>query len=178
MAATGPRVRPATPADLPAVMAIYDEQVLHATSTFELVPPGRGPWEARLASTEPGDHVLVAELAGADAGAASGVLGYAYSTAYRGRPAYRHTRETSVYVDPAAQGRGVGRSLYDELVARLRADGMHTAVAAIALPNPASVALHLACGFERVGVMREVGRKMGRWIDVEWWQVELAGGPA
>jgi len=160
-------VRPATSADLPAVKAIYDVQVRDGVATFDLEPPPLAYWETRLASTEPGDRVLVADEDGL-------VLGYAYSSAYRPRPAYRHTRETSVYVDPSALGRGLGRALYDELLARLRADGMRTAVAVVALPNPGSRALHRACGFESVGVLREVGFKHDRWIDTEWWQLALA----
>ncbi len=101
------------------------------------------------------------------------MVGYAYSSSYRPRPAYRHTRETSVYLDPAAQGQGLGRRLYDDLLAGLRADGVHQVVALIALPNPASQALHRACGFTSAGVLREVGHKFGRWIDTEWWQLTL-----
>lgn len=159
-------VRSATSADLPAVKAIYDEQVAGGISTFDLEPPPLAYWEHRLASTEVGDHFLVAED--------GDVVGYAYSSSYRPRPAYRHTRETSVYLHPAAQGRGVGRSLYDELLRRMRADGVRTALAVVALPNPGSQGLHRACGFEPLGVMREVGHKFDRWIDTEWWQLSLA----
>ena len=75
-----------------------------------------------------------------------------------------------MYATPEAQGRGVGRALYDDLLARLSADGMHLAVAGVAQPNLASDGLHRACGFEEVGVMREVGFKQERFIDVKWWQ--------
>ncbi|WP_244928673.1 GNAT family N-acetyltransferase [Nocardioides sp. W7] len=160
-------VRPATPADLPAIKAIYDVQVADGISTFDLDPPGLDYWAARLASTEAGDHLLVVEDGGP-------VLGYAYSSSYRPRPAYRHTRETSVYLDQSALGRGLGRALYDELLRLVRADGMRTVVAVVALPNPGSRALHRACGFEPVGLLREVGFKHDRWIDTEWWQLALA----
>ena len=159
-------VRDATEVDLADVAAIYDEQVRTGISTFDLEPPGRGYWEHRLASTEPGDHFLVVEHDG-------GVVGYAYSSSYRPRPGYRLTRETSVYLAPDARGRGLGRLLYDALVPRLRADGMHVALALIALPNPPSVALHLACGFEHLGTMQEVGRKFDRWLDTAWYQLLL-----
>jgi phosphinothricin acetyltransferase len=158
-------VRPATATDLPGIKAIYDHQVAHGIATFDVEPPPLDYWRARLTSTEPGDHLLVAEE--------GTVVGYAYSSAYRPRPAYRLTRETSVYVDPPAHGRGVGRALYDELLHLLRADGVHTALAVVALPNPGSRALHRACGFEPVGVLREVGRKFDTWIDTEWWQRSL-----
>lgn len=159
-------IRTASAADLPAVKAIYDVQVAEGIATFDTEPPPLSHWQHRLSSMEPGDRLLVAVDD-------STVLGYASASSYRPRPAYRRTRETSVYVARDAQGRGIGRRLYDELLAGLRADGMHTAVAVVALPNPASQALHRACGFAPVGVLREVGHKFGRWIDTEWWQLRL-----
>lgn len=159
-------VRRADPADLPRIAAIYDEQVLNAVSTFDLEPAPLSYWAARLASTEVGDHLLVAEVDGV-------VRGYAYSSSYRPRPAYRHTRETSVYLDPEARGQGLGRQLYDALLALLREDGVHTVLAVVASPNPASEALHGSCGFERVGVLPEVGRKFGRWVDTALYALVL-----
>jgi phosphinothricin acetyltransferase len=155
-------VRRADPADLPQIAAIYDEQVRTTVATFDLHPPGLAYWEDRLASTEPGDHLLVTT---SDAG----VVGYAYSSAYRTRPAYARTREVSVYLAASARGQGLGRTLYDELLARLRADGVHQALAVIALPNDASEALHRACGFTRLGVLPEVGWKFDRWVDTALW---------
>ncbi|WP_249666178.1 GNAT family N-acetyltransferase [Nocardioides faecalis] len=163
-------VRPATEGDIDAVAAIYATEVREGTATFDLEPPPRAKWQQMLASAHPGDHFVVAEEDGV-------VLGYAYSTAYRTRGAYTHTREVSVYLDPAATGRGLGRLLYDDLLARLAAGGTHTALACITLPNPASEGLHRACGFEPVGVMREVGLKHDRWIDVAWWQRMLDAPP-
>jgi phosphinothricin acetyltransferase len=101
------------------------------------------------------------------------VLGYSYSASYRPRPAYALTRETSVYLAADARGRGLGRALYDALLPRLRDDGVHTAVALIALPNDASLALHRACGFAEIGVLRGVGRKFARWVDTAWFQLML-----
>jgi len=161
-------VRPADPADLPRIAAIYDEQVRTAISTFDLVSPGLAYWEARLASTEPGDHLLVADSPSGE------VVGYAYSSTYRPRPAYARTREVSVYLDESARGHGLGRRLYDELLDRLRADGIHQVLAVIAQPNDASEALHRACGFERVGLLPEVGWKFDRWIDTAVWGLTLA----
>jgi phosphinothricin acetyltransferase len=156
-------IRPATDADLDAVAAIYAREVAEGHATFDTEPPPRSVWEAKLGSGHPGDHFLVADLDGA-------VVGFAYSGAYRDRGAYTHTRETTIYLAPSAAGRGLGRRLYDELLARLRAAGVRTALACLAVPNEASEALHRACGFERVGVMRQVGRKFDRWVDVAWWQ--------
>jgi len=97
-------------------------------------------------------------------------VGFCYSSAYRERGAYDHTREVTIYLDHDATGRGLGRQLYDDLLSRLTDSGMRTALACISLPNEASEALHRACGFERIGLMREVGRKFDRWIDIAWWQ--------
>ena len=154
-------IRPATEADLAAVAAIYAHEVRTGTATFDLEPRSLEDWRHRTA--EPGSHLLVAEVDGA-------VAGYASASSYRPKAGYRHTRETTIYLAPHAQHRGLGRELYDDLLGRLVADGVHLALAAVALPNPASLALHRACGFEEVGVMREVGRKFDRWIDVAWLQ--------
>jgi len=159
-------VRSADPADLPRIAAIYDEQVRTAISTFDLEPRPMSYWEERLASTERGDHLLVAS-------SDDGVVGYAYSSSYRPRPAYARTREVSVYLDDSARGQGLGRQLYDELLGRLLADGVHQVLAVIALPNDASEALHRACGFSRVGVLPEVGWKFDRWIDTALWGLTL-----
>jgi phosphinothricin acetyltransferase len=159
-------VRSATEPDLAAIKAIYDVEVLSGISTFATEPPGLGYWRERLESTALGDHVVVA-VDGLD------VVGYAYSGSYRPRAAYAQTRETSVYLAPEARGSGVGRALYDELLQRLRADGVRLVVAVIALPNPGSQGLHRACGFERAGVLHDVGRKFDRWIDTELWERRL-----
>jgi phosphinothricin acetyltransferase len=159
-------VRPATDADLAAISAIYDEEVRHGFATFATESPGPEHWSRRLHSEEVGDHVLVAEEDGA-------VVGYAFSSPYRPRGAYARTRETSVYLARTARGRGLGRALYDALLALLRADRIRTLVAVVALPNPGSQGLHRACGFTPVGVLRDVGHKHGRWVDTELWQLQL-----
>jgi L-amino acid N-acyltransferase YncA len=158
-----PRLRTATAADLPAMTAVYNEAVASSLATFDTEPRGEEHYAAAVASTRPGDHVVVAEVGGR-------VVGMAYAGTYRPRPAYDGTREVSVYLDAAVRGAGVGRRLYDELLARVDADGIHTCLAVIALPNPASEALHRAVGFEPVGVLREVGRKFGGWVDTALWQ--------
>jgi L-amino acid N-acyltransferase YncA len=159
-------IRPATESDVAGIAAIYDEQVRTGLSTFDLDPPPASYWSRHLAADEPGHHFLVA----ADGDT---VAGFAYAGSYRPRPGYRFTRETSVYLDPAFRERGLGRRLYDDLLPRLASDGMHVALALIALPNPASVALHDACGFAHLGTMLGVGRKFGRWIDTAWYQLTL-----
>lgn len=142
---------------------IYNEAVATSTATFDVAPQPPEVFAERVTSTRQGDHTLVAEDAGR-------VIGMAYAMPYRPRPAYDLTRETSVYLAPGARGRGVGTALYGELLRRVDADGIHTCLAVIAQPNPASEALHTASGFERVGALREVGRKFDQWIDIAWWQ--------
>lgn len=159
-------IRAARQSDLTAVAGIYAHYVAESHATFDTTVPGPERWTTWLAAAGPGHRRLVAVHDGE-------VLGYAYSSTYRSRAAYDATREVSVYVAPGARGRGVGRTLYAELLALLEADGIHTVLAAVALPNGASATLHRALGFEPVGVMREVGRKLDRWVDVEWWQRAL-----
>ena len=158
-------IRRAVPADLPAVAAIYAREAREGHATFDVEGRPTSLWEERLAATDA--RFLVAEHDGA-------VVGYATSGPYRPKPAYHLTRESTVYVAPGHQGLGVGRGLYDALLAQLTDDGVHLVVAAVALPNPASLALHRSRGFTEVGTMREVGRKMDRWIDVTWLQKVLS----
>ena len=159
----GAILRPATAADLPAMAGIYNDAVLHSVATFDVEPQPPEHFADRVASTRPGDHVVVAEDGGR-------LVGMAYAVTYRPRPAYDGTRETSIYLAPEARGRGLGRALYDELLRRVDADGIHVCLAVIAQPNAASEALHTALGFEPVGTLREVGRKFDRWVDTAWWQ--------
>lgn len=156
-------IRDAVPEDLPAVKAVYDVQVEGGIATFDTVAPSLETWADKLAAPH---HFLVAEVDGA-------VVGFAYSSTYRPRPAYDRTREVSVYLADGARGRGLGRSLYADLLERLRGDGVHVVLAVIASPNPASEALHASFGFERVGLLPEVGFKLGRWIDTAFWALRL-----
>ncbi|MFL6001674.1 MAG: GNAT family N-acetyltransferase [Nocardioides sp.] len=156
-------IRAATESDLTGIAAIYGHEARSGIATFDIEPRSIGQWRERLESTARGDHLLVATDE-------ETILGYAQSTAYRPKPCYDGTRETSIYLAPEAQGQGLGRQMYDDLLGWLAADGIRAVVAAVALPNPASVSLHRVCGFGEVGVMREVGRKFDRWIDVLWLQ--------
>jgi len=99
------------------------------------------------------------------------LAGYAYATRWRERSAYRFTVETTIYLAPAFTGLGIGKTLYGELLTRLRTAGAHALMAVITLPNPASVALHEALGFQKVGQLAEVGFKFKRWVDVGYWQL-------
>ncbi len=160
-------IRPAVEDDLGDIAAIYAHEIANSVATFDLEPPTRAYWHQRLVGQQVGDHLLVAVDTDED------VVGYAYSWSYRPRPAYNLTRETSIYLDPSVRGHGIGRQLYPALLDAMTDSGVHTAVALVALPNPGSVALHKACGFEHVGTMREVGFKFGQWVDVEWYQKVL-----
>jgi L-amino acid N-acyltransferase YncA len=156
-------IRDATEADLPAVAEIYAYESLHTYSTFETQERPLQAWHHKLRGHYP---FLVAVEAGA-------VLGYAYASEFRDRPAYHRTVETSVYVHRDARGRRLGSLLYDGLLDRLSGQAFHTALALIALPNDASVRLHERTGFEHVGTMREVGDKQDRMIDVGVYQLML-----
>ncbi|HEX2896394.1 MAG TPA: GNAT family N-acetyltransferase [Marmoricola sp.] len=153
-------VRDATEADLPAAAEIYAYETQFSYSTFETEERPLQAWAHKLRGHYP---FLVAEDDGT-------VLGYAYASEFRDRPAYHRTVETSVYVHRDARGRQVGTALYDALLARLAADRFHTAVALIALPNEPSVRLHERAGFSHAGTMHEVGDKQDRMIDVGIWQ--------
>ena len=100
-------------------------------------------------------------------------MGYASATKWKGRSAYRFSVETTIYLAPHSVGKRIGTELYRHLLDQLRDLGLHTAIGGVALPNPASVALHEKCGFRKVAHFGEVGFKFGKWIDVAYWQVSL-----
>lgn len=160
-------IRPADPdRDAAACAAIYAPSVESTPISFELEPPDAAEFARRIARYAATHQFLVAALDGA-------VVGYAYGCRWQERAAYDWAVEVSVYVDAAHQGEGCGRALYVELLDRLRVQGFRVAVAAITLPNPASVALHERLGFEPVGALRKVGWKVGAWHDVGYWQLLL-----
>jgi phosphinothricin acetyltransferase len=154
-----PIVRDATPDDAAAIQAIYAHHVLHGTGTFEEEPPPVEEMAARLAAIhDAGLPYLVAELDGA-------VVGYAYASRYHTRSAYRFTVEDSVYIADGLGGRGIGKALLGELVARCEAGPWQQMLAIVGSGAPASVALHRSLGFEEVGTLRSVGFKFGAWHD-------------
>ena len=189
----GFRVRDGVVADLARVAEIYNDQVARGVATFDTEPKRAEDFEGRLVG-DPTCPFLVAEevairepAAGSEVGGrgSSGrdgqragglVVGYAWAGWFRARPAYAGTRETSIYLDPAVRGRGIGRPLYGELLARLDASGVHTQVAVVARPNEPSEALHRALGFVHIGTLAEVGHKFGRYVDTAWYQ-RMAGAP-
>lgn len=160
-------IRLATPADAAAIADIYRPIVERTTITFDLAAPGEEAMRSRIEQATTRYPWLVA-TEGGDA------LGFAYSNRHRDRAGYDPSADVGIYLRDDARGRGIGTTLYDELLKRLAAAGtFHRAFAGIALPNDASVALHKKHGFTLVGVYHEVGRKFGRWIDVAWWERAL-----
>jgi phosphinothricin acetyltransferase len=160
--------RAATPADAAAIAEIYAPFVTGSAVSFETEPPGEAAMRARI---EAGGELYPWLVGEAEDGS---LLGYAYAARFRDRPAYRFAVETSVYLRSGAGGRGLGRRLYQPLLAMLEAQGFTQAIAAITLPNEASVRLHERLGFERAGIYRQVGWKLGAWHDVGLWQKALA----
>jgi phosphinothricin acetyltransferase len=162
------KLRAATLDDAAALAHVYAPYVTASAVSFETEPPDAETMRARI---EAGGELYPWIVAEAEDG---GLLGYAYAARFRDRPAYRFAVETSVYLRPDAVGRGTGRRLYEPLLATLETQGFTQAIAAITLPNPASVRLHERLGFVRAGTYRQVGWKFGAWHDVGLWQRGLA----
>jgi phosphinothricin acetyltransferase len=160
------RVRLATPDDAGAVAAIYRPYVEGTAVSFEVEPPSEAEIRGRIARVLERAPWIVVEVDGV-------VRGYAYGTRHRERAAYDWTIETTVYVDPAFRGRGLGRAAMAALLDVLRRQGFHLAVAGITQPNPASEGLHRALGFARIGEFEAIGWKFGAWHGVEWFGLEL-----
>jgi L-amino acid N-acyltransferase YncA len=164
-------LRPSTEADLPAIQAIYAQAVLQGTGTFETEVPELSEMARRRAEVL-GRNLpwLVAEQDGQ-------VLGYAYANYFRPRLAYRFCLEDSIYLSPVAQGKGVGRLLLAELIARSEALGARQMLAVIGdSENKGSIGVHTALGFEHTGVLKSSGWKFGRWLDVVLMQRQLGQG--
>lgn len=164
--ATRAQLRVAVAGDLPALVEIYNHYVTSSPATFDVKPfttHGRDPWFTRFSESGP-YRLWVADLAGR-------VVGYTSSGEFRAKAAYASSVETTVYVHADFLGRGLGRRLYTRLLDVLESETrVHSALAGITLPNPASVALHEGLGFTRVGTFREVGWKLGRFWDVAWYE--------
>jgi phosphinothricin acetyltransferase len=161
-------IRPARESDLERLTEIYNDYVMHTPITFDLEPFSvveRGEWFRHYSASGP-HRLLIAETDGR-------VVGYVTSSRFRPKAAYETSVETTIYLAPEATGRGVGSALYAALFAALADEDLHRAYAGVTLPNPASVALHRKVGFRSIGVYREVGRKFGKYWDVEWFEKPL-----
>lgn len=165
-------IRLAAESDAAAIASIYRHYVEQTRISFEEAAPDAAEMALRIVGDRPGYHPwLVAEGDGQ-------TLGYAASSPFRARPAYRWTVETGIYLAEGVHGRGLGRALLSALLELFEGQGYVAAIGAIAMPNPASVALHEKLGFAYAGTYRGVGFKFGEWLDVGLWQKELAGRTA
>jgi phosphinothricin acetyltransferase len=161
----GLQVRLATEDDLAGVCKIVNHFIEKSFVNFRTEPQGVDEWRSEWGRL----HERFPWLVAID----DGVVGVAYAVPWNGRAAYQWTAEATVYVDPSRQRRGVGDSLYTELLGRLRSQGFRSVVAVIALPNEPSVRLHERHGFIRAGRLVEAGYKMDAWHDVGFWQRRL-----
>jgi L-amino acid N-acyltransferase YncA len=157
-------IRPAEACDAGGIAALYNRYVADSIATFELAPVTVQEMRDRI-----GD-VRARGLPWLLARHGEALTGYAYAGPWRARAGYRQAVESSIYLAPQAIGRGIGRRLYTTLIERLHDCDVHTVIGGIALPNPASVALHERMGFVQVAHFREVGSKFGQRVDVGYWQ--------
>jgi L-amino acid N-acyltransferase YncA len=167
----GIAIRPCQESDVAAITAIYSHHVLNGLASFETDPPGEDEMRRRRRDiVNRGFPYVVAEHPGE-------IVGYAYASPYRLRPAYRYTAENSVYLHPLWTGRGIGRQLMSVLLAECEARGLRQIVAVIGdSANQASIALHRGLGFVMVGTIRSAGYKFGRWVDTVLMQRSLGDG--
>ena len=159
-------IRDATLEDAPDIARIYNYYIENTIVTFEETQVSADEMLSRMKKVQEELPWLVKEDGGK-------VTGYAYASRWSGRCAYRHSAESSVYLDPDAVGSGTGSELYSRLFAELRSRSYHTVIGGIALPNAASVAIHERFGFEKVAHFKETGWKFNKWIDVGYWQLFL-----
>jgi len=159
-------IRPATIEDAQAICAIYNHYVLNTVVTFEEEAVTLSDMTARIAEVTRSLPWYVWEEAGV-------VAGYAYASRWKSRCSYRYSVETTVYLKAGMPGRGVGSQLYGHLLGDLRGRGLHAAIGGVALPNPASEALHEKFGFRKVAHFAQVGWKFEKWIDVGYWELIL-----
>jgi phosphinothricin acetyltransferase len=159
-------IRPCLASDAARVRDIYNHYVRETVITFEEEPVSEREMSERIRDVTARWTWLVTEENGV-------VTGYAYASAWKARSAYRFSVESTVYVAAEHLGRGLGTQLYRALIAKLREQNVHYVTGGIALPNPASVALHERLGFRKNGHFSEVGFKLGRWVDVGYWELIL-----
>jgi L-amino acid N-acyltransferase YncA len=160
-------IRAAQDSDAAALARIYNYYVMHTCATFEMEAVEPADMKNRLAASRShGLPWLVGDAGGT-------VLGYAYAAPWKRRAAYRHSVESTVYLDPDSTARGIGARLYARLIDELRTCRVHAVIAGISLPNEPSVRLHERLGFHSIGCFREVGRKQARWVDVGYWELLL-----
>jgi phosphinothricin acetyltransferase len=160
-------MRDIEPEDAAHVCRIYNHYVQNTTITFEEEPVSVEQMRTRT------EEIHALGLPWIVCCEADAVIGYAYASKWKARSAYRHSVESTVYVEKDRVGRGVGSALYAELLSRLRQTPVHAVVGGIALPNEASIRLHERLGFRKIAHFAQIGFKFGRWIDVGYWQLIL-----
>lgn len=160
-------IREAAPADLAAMLAIYNHAVLHTTASYDYEPRSEESQQAWFSAKQAGGQpVLVAEQDGE-------VAGYASYGPFRAWAGYRYTVENAVYVGERYRRRGIASALMRELVGRARGQGLHLMVAGIDADNAGSIELHRRLGFVEAGVLREAGYKFDRWLDLAFMTLKL-----
>jgi L-amino acid N-acyltransferase YncA len=166
-------IRDTIDTDLPAITEIYRDSVLNGTASYEITPPDLAEMaDRRTGIIEKGYPYIAAQAPDGT------LLGYAYASAFRTRPAYRWLVEDSIYLAPAARGQGVGKTLLRELLVRCESLGFRQMVAVIGGASPASVAVHKSLGFEMTGTLKGTGFKHGKWLDTALMQISLGEGTA
>lgn len=167
-----PSIRAAEPRDAVETAAIYAHHVAHGTASFDTEPRSEAEMAAKIVDCAArGWPFLVAEAGGT-------VVGYAYATQFRDRPAYTSTCENSIYLHPDHLGQGIGTRLLAALIDAAELAGFRQMIAVVGGAEPASAALHAKAGFVETGRMRSVGRKLGRWLDTLYMQKSLGPGDA
>lgn len=158
-------IRPSTDADLPSITAIYAHHVLTGTGTFEVDPPSLEDMRGRRADVLSKNLPWLVAVERGNEG--PNVIGYAYCNWFKPRPAYRFSAEDSIYLSPEAAGKGVGRTLLEELMAQAQRAGVRKLIAVIGdSANAGSIAVHTSAGFQPVGVLKSCGWKFDKWLDV------------
>jgi L-amino acid N-acyltransferase YncA len=165
-------IRAATFADAETIASIYAFHVLHGTATFEIDPPSVADWQIKIETILSKNWPFVVVQDGAQ------VVGYAYATQFRDRPAYRFACENSIYVSADRRGQGIGKLLLAALLQRAEEFGFRQMLAVVGGGEPASVALHKSQGFRETGRMTAVGRKFDKWLDTVYMQRALGDGDA
>ena len=160
-------IRVASQSDSVDIVEIYNHYILNSVVTFEEEPITSDEMSNRIHSA------LEDQLPWIVAEHDDQILGYAYASKWKGRCAYRHSVESTVYVSNNQQSKGLGSQLYDQLLRELKTKKIHVVIAGIALPNNSSIGLHEKYGFEKVAHFKEVGYKFKKWVDVGYWQLKL-----
>ena len=158
------KIRACVPDDAEQIVQIYNLFIQNSTATFEEDSLSAEVMAERITTISQDYPFLIGEQN-------NQIIGYAYASRWKERSAYRYTAETTVYVKQNSQGNGLGRALYQKLFEELKSRGFHCGLAGITLPNEASVKFHESLGFEKVGQLKDVGFKFGRWIDVGYWEI-------